>query len=190
VAVLSGMAIIGGGAALFRQRRPCAEDPVVPIWACAAAMLVAILPALGIWPKLSSGSLVLADPMFDHSKIAIIDDIVRLGLPPGNPFFGGADAAPGLPYYYLWHFSAALLAVLTDAGGWSADIALTWFTAFASLLLMMGLAVRLAGRQLAAPLVLALSLAGSLGPVLRFVFTPHFSADQLGDALAEMRRVG
>jgi hypothetical protein len=38
------------------------------------------------------GGLVLADPMFDHSKVAIIDDIVRLGLPPGNPFYGGADA--------------------------------------------------------------------------------------------------
>jgi hypothetical protein len=146
-------------------------------------MLVAILPALGIWPKLSGGSLVLADPMFDHSKIAIIDEIVRLGLPPGNPFFGAAEAAPGLPYYYLWHFSAALLAEMTGAGGWAADIALTWFTAFGSLLLMMGLAVRLAGRQLAAPLVLALSLAGSLGPVLRFAFTPHF----LGRALSEYK---
>jgi hypothetical protein len=184
VAVLSGIAMVGGGAALLRKRSSGAEvPPAMPVWACAAAMLVAILPALGIWPKLSSGSLVLADPMFDHSKIAIIDEIVRLGLPPGNPFFGGADAAPGLPYYYLWHFSAALLAALTDTGGWSADIALTWFTAFASLLLIMGLAVRLAGRPLAAPLVLALSLAGSLGPVLRFAFTPHF----LGQALSEYK---
>lgn len=174
VTVVAGLGVIGGGAALLRKPAPGDEGPAVPIWACAAAMLVAVLPALGIWPKLGSGGLVLADPMFDHSKIAIIDDIVRLGLPPGNPFFGGAEATPGLPYYYLWHFSAALLAVLTGAGGWAADIALTWFTAFVSLLLMMGLAVRLAGRRFAAPLVLALSLAGSLGPVLRFAFTPSF----------------
>jgi hypothetical protein len=183
LAVLSATAMVAGGAALLRKGGLDAGHPTVPAWAGATAMLVAILPALGIWPKLGGGNLVLASPMFDHSKIAIVDEIARLGLPPGNPFFGGADAAPGLPYYYLWHFSAAFLAALTDTSGWSADIALTWFTAFASLLLMMGLAVRLAGRPLGAPLILALVLAGSLEPVLRFIFTPHF----FGQALSKYK---
>jgi hypothetical protein len=40
--------------------------------------------------------------------------------------------ADGVAYYYLWHFSAAVVAVLTGVSGWEADAALTWFTAFAS----------------------------------------------------------
>ena len=143
----------------------------MPIWAFAAAAALAILPALGVWPKLDEGGLVLAEPLFDHSKIAIVDDIARLGLPPGNPFFGEAGA---LAYYYLWHFSAAVVAALVGANGWEADIALTWFTGFASLALMMGLAVQLGGQRLAAPLVVLLSLAASLWPLLRLLFPADF----------------
>ena len=139
-----------------------------------------MVPALAVWPKLGGGGIVLAEPMFDHSKVAIIDDIVRLGLPPGNPFFGGLGAHSGLAYYYLWHFSAAMLGALVGASGWEADIALTWFTAFASLALMIGFAAKLSGRRLAPLLVVLLSLAASLRPVLRFVLGPHF----LGRALS------
>jgi len=174
VAVLCGAAIIGGVFALRRGSVPLDRGLAVPLWAFAAAALVAVLPALGVWPKMATGGLVLADPMFDHSKIAIVDDILRLGLPPGNPFYGGADVPQQLVYYYLWHFSAAVFAALTGTGGWAADIALTWFTAFASLSLMMGLAIGLSGRRLAAPLVLLLCLAASLDPVLRAGFPADF----------------
>ena len=67
------------------------------------------------------------------------------------------------------------------ASGWEADIALTWFTAYASLTLMMGLAVWLSGRSRAAYLVAMLSLAASLRPVLSLVLTPDF----LGRALSQ-----
>ena len=152
VPLLCGAAAIGGIAALRPWPRWSAARPGfanLSGWAYPAAGFLAVLPALGVWPKLGDGGLVLAAPIFDHSKIAIIDDIVRLGLPVGNPFFGGAEAPSGFAYYYLWHFSAAVFAALLGTIGWVADIALTWFTAFASLTLMMGLAVGLSGRRLA-----------------------------------------
>jgi hypothetical protein len=177
VSLLYGMAIAGSSVALLFSgpavREPARIEASIPWWLFIGAGLVAVAVALGVWPKVGENSLVLADPMFDHSKIAIIDDIVRLGLPPGNPFYGRA-APSGLAYYYLWHFSAAALAAALGASGWEADIALTWFTAFASLALMAGIAVWLSGRSLAAVAVMVLSLAASLSPVLRLGLTPDF----------------
>jgi hypothetical protein len=179
VALLYGSAVIGGMAALFLSvRRPAipgSGSTILSGSSYGAAALLAVVPALAVWPKLRGGGIVLAEPMFDHSKVAIIDDIVRIGLPPGNPFFGETGATVhGLAYYYLWHFSAAVLGALVGASGWEADIAMTWFTAFASLALMMGLAAKLSGRSLAPLLVVLLSLAASLGPILRLALTPHF----------------
>ena len=171
VTALCGLATLVGVVASLRGPARTENNPAVPIWAFAAAAALAILPALGVWPKLDDGGLVLAEPLFDHSKIAIVDDIARLGLPPGNPFFGEAGA---LAYYYLWHFSAAVVAALVGANGWEGDIALTWFSSFTSLALMMGLAVQLGGQSLAAPLVVLLSLAASLSPLLRLLFPDDF----------------
>ena len=178
VALVCGTTLLGGIAALlwcrFRGTAARVDSADVPGWAYGGAALLAVVPALGAWPKLSGGGVALTESMFDHSKVAIIDDIVRLGLPPGNPFFGAVGAAPGLAYYYLWHFSAAIFSAALGANGWEADIALTWFTSFASLTLMMGFAVWLSGRQFAALWVLALSLAASLRPVLAFALPPDF----------------
>jgi hypothetical protein len=168
VTALCGAAVLVGVVASLRGPARTENVPAVPFVAAAA---LAILPALGVWPKLDEGGLVLAESLFDHSKIAIVDDIARLGLPPGNPFFGEAG---GLAYYYLWHFSGAAAAALVGANGWEADIALTWFTGFASLVLMMGLAVQLGGQGFAAPLVALLSLTASLWPLLRLVFPDDF----------------
>jgi hypothetical protein len=169
IAILFGVAVVGGtSAAIGKATR--ARPSTTSIWLIAACAAVALLPASGVWPKIEDNGLVLGAPLFDHSKIAIIEDIQRLGLPAGNPFYGGTDAPPRLVYYYLWHFSAAVFATLTGANGWEADIALTWFTGFASLTLVMGLVVKISGRWFAAPLALGLSLAGSLEPVLRALF--------------------
>ena len=116
------------------------------MWALVAAALVALLPAATILPKSSGGAVWLADATFDHAKVAIIDAMARLGLPPVNPVIGEAGPWSGLAYYYLWHFSAAEIALVTTMSGWEADVGLTWFTAFASLTLMMGLAVWLSKR--------------------------------------------
>ena len=56
-----------------------------------------------------------ADPIFDHSKSAIVDAMARLGVPPVNPVFGEFGAPGRLAYYYLWHFSAAEVALTAGA---------------------------------------------------------------------------
>ena len=143
---------------------PASASPNVPWWAVGAAALLAVAPAIAILPKLVDGGVLLTPQMYDHSKIAIIDDIVRLGLPVGNPFFGATPSH--LVYYYLWHFGAAVLAKLLGISGWEADVAMTWFTAYASLILMMGLAIHFSGRRIAALWVALLSTALSLRPLL------------------------
>ncbi len=139
----------------------------IAAWTFLGAALLALAPAVAILPKFSPDGVHLADPIFDHSKIAIIDVMMRQGLPPIDPAFG---AAGPLVYYYLWHFSAAALALPLRASGWEADIGLTWFTTFASLTLMMGLAVWLSKRSGAALWVVIFAAAASLRTVLSMIF--------------------
>ena len=131
-------------------------------------MLIALCVAIAIAPKFDGDAVLLSPAIFDHSKVAMIDEMARLGVPPGNPFQGGANTP--LAYYYLWHFSAAELALASGISGWEADAALTAFTAYSSVMLMMGLAIWLSGRAIAGFLVPLLAFAGSLRPVLEFLF--------------------
>src|SRR5208283_656122 len=142
----------------------------VPSWAYVLAALLAVVPASALFPKFYGNDVALAGPIFDHSKVAIIDEITRLGLPPGNPFFGEVLHNQGLAYYYLWHFSAAELALIPGVTGWEADIALSALTAFSSVALMMGFAVWISDRAAAGVWVLPLAFAGSLHPVLEAIF--------------------
>ena len=140
---------------------PPAEKPQVwfPGWSYGLAVLLAMVPAAAVLPKLAGDATFLADAIFDHAKVALIDDMARLGLPPGNPFF--ADGGRPFAYYYLWHFSAAEVARLLGRSGWEADAGLTWFSAFASLAAMMGLAMWLARRASAAPLAVLFAATAS-----------------------------
>jgi hypothetical protein len=138
----------------------------VPLWSFALSAILALVPAVAILPKFSGDAVYVADPIFDHAKIAIIDAMARLGLPPVNPVFSEFGVPDHLPYYYLWHFSAAAVALTLGARGWEADVGLTWFSAFASLALMMGLAVWLSQRSRAAIWVVVLAAAGSLWSAL------------------------
>lgn len=142
----------------------------IPIFAYGAAALLAVVPAVAIVPKFAAAGVHVAEPIFDHAKIAIIDAMTRQGLPPIDPVFAESGAAGRLAYYYLWHFSAAELALPLGLSGWEADIGLTWFTAFAALTLMMGLAVWLSKRAAAAIGVVALAAAASLRATLSFIF--------------------
>jgi hypothetical protein len=142
----------------------------LPTWIYLAAALVALIPAAAVMPKFVQDGVILATPIFDHSKVALIDEIIRHGVPPGNPVFGNGPGAGEVAYYYLWHFGAAQLAQLTGASGWEADIASTWFTSFASLLLMSALALHFSGRRSASLLTLIFSATGSLRPILVAVF--------------------
>jgi hypothetical protein len=142
----------------------------IPVWGFAAAGVLALIPAATLLPKSSGDAVWLADATFDHAKIATIDAMTRLGLPPVNPVFAEAGQPAHLAYYYLWHFSAAEIALVTSMSGWEADIGLTWFTAAASLSLMMGLAVWLSKRASAAVWVVLLATAGSLWVTLDWIF--------------------
>jgi hypothetical protein len=172
VVSLAVLCLVIAGIWLLRRPPRTASQPEMRVkpWWFAAAGVVALAPALALLPKYSERGVHLAAPIFDHAKIAIIDAMTRQGLPPVNPVFGTAGAAGRLAYYYLWHFSAAELALPLRIGGWEADIGLTWFTAFASLLLMMALAVWLSKRGGAAILVVALAASASLREVLSIVF--------------------
>jgi hypothetical protein len=174
-AVVASLAVAcvaaAAGSLVWRPiKHNAADAPKVPVWTYAAAASLALAPAAAILPKFSRGAVYLADPIFDHSKIAIIDAMMRQGLPPVDPVFAGAGGSGALAYYYLWHFSAAQLALPLGVSGWEADIGLTWFTAFASLSLMTALAVSLSRRSGAAIWVVALAAATSLRAGLGYVF--------------------
>ena len=152
----------------------------VPSWAYLAAALLALAPAAAVSPEHVGESVLVAPPVFDHAKAAMIDAMTRLGLPPANPFFGELGERGSLAYYYLWYFSAAQLALPLGLTGWEADIALTWFAAFSSLALMMGLASWFARSRSAAIWVVLFAATASL----RFVFGALFGARFLDGLLA------
>jgi hypothetical protein len=154
---------------LLRQFR---RLEVMPLWHLAPSALAALLPLMAIMPKYTASGMLLAPPMFDHVKIALVDSIARIGLPILNPFAGPAEQAR-LVYYYLWHFSAGLFATALPPGGWAADAGLTGFTAFASLALVISTAHALGAARLAWVLVPLASLIGSLRPLLKAVLGPE-----------------
>jgi hypothetical protein len=158
---------------------PAEKSPVrFPGWSYVLAALLAMVPAAAVLPKLAGGAVLLADPVFDHAKVALIDDMARLGLPPGNPFF--ADGGRPFAYYYLWHFGAAEVARLFGRSGWEADAGLTWFSAFASLAAMMGLAAWLARRASAAPLAVLFAATASA----RYLLWNLFGAENVDAVLS------
>jgi hypothetical protein len=121
---------------------------------------------LAVLPKSGAFGIDFAIQIFDHAKIALIDQITRSGVPPANPFYGATGGPDGVAYYYLWHFGAALIAAACGTTGWEADIALTWATAFASLALMMGMVLESSGRRTGVWWVVLLCGALSLRPFL------------------------
>jgi hypothetical protein len=144
VTILAATALVAFAALLIPASRPGElPSPALPLWIFAAAALVAAGPAAAVLPKISAAGVALADPIYDHVKIALVDEIVRTGVPPANPFIGSGEGPGHVAYYYYWLFGAAQLAMVTAASGWEADAAATWFAAFASLMLMCGLAFRL-----------------------------------------------
>ena len=171
VATVTAITLVASLIALSRAAYPVKSVlDSIPAWAVgAAAVLSAAIMAL-IVPQITTGGVVFAEVIFDHSKVAMIDEMARLGVPAGNPFFGESDGLDRLTYYYLWHFSAAELVILTGLSGWEADAGMTWFTAFSSLTLMMGFARLLSARPASAGWVLILATAFSIRPILSMLF--------------------
>lgn len=153
---------------------------MVPLAAVALAAIVALAPASAVTPEVTAGGVRLSAEMFDHSKLAMIDAMTRLGMPPVNPFFGLYGEPGRLAYYYLYYFSAAQCALVAGLTGWEADIAMTWFAAFSSVLLAMGIAVHLSERRSAAFWAGVLALSASLRVLFKFLV----GDERLGEYLA------
>ncbi len=157
------LAVLAGGFAVWAWVG--APSARLPTWAFALAVAMGLIPLLALMPKQGGAGLYLAPPLFDHVKIAVVDAILRCGLPVPNPFYGPGGTGD-FAYYYLWHFSVALVARLAGATGWCAEAAMTGFTATASILLVIGLARALGGRAVALVSAAMLCLPGSLRPIL------------------------
>lgn len=166
VVVVTAACVAGALLAMWGRKVALRRPPVSLAVAVVLAALLAWVPAASVLPKATSEGVTLAASIFDHSKIAMIDAMARSGVPPLNPFVHEAGTPDRLAYYYLWHFGASVFAVLTGASGWEADAALTWFTGFASLLLMIGLALRLGAGGAAPFLVLVLAASASVRSLL------------------------
>ncbi|MBR0644661.1 hypothetical protein [Plastoroseomonas hellenica] len=164
--MLGAAALLCAAALLMTAPPPAPETPGATRWLYVTAALLALLPAAAVLPKFTADGVILAAPIYDHAKIALVAEIARAGVPPVNPVYGGDGATPGVAYYYLWHFGAAQLARVAGASAWEGDAAATWFTGFASLCLVGGLALRIGGRWMAPLLAVAACGTGSLRPVL------------------------
>jgi hypothetical protein len=185
-------------AVLVAKRRSAPSLLPLPLWALLLAALIAAIPLAGLTPRHVGDGVIIGLASADHVKVAMIDEMTRQGLPPGNPFFAAHGARGSLSYYWLWHFGAAQLSSVTGISGWEADAALTGFTAYASMLLMMGLtgwicarfepfatAVTPAGRGVAMAAVGILSLAGNLTPIL----TMGLGKARLAEVIADYRNL-
>ncbi|WEX91692.1 hypothetical protein PZN02_005987 (plasmid) [Sinorhizobium garamanticum] len=149
---------------------PLLRSPASPGFSwLAVAFLLCLFPTFEIIPQYYGGSAGVGHPIWDHAKIAIVNEIAQNGLPPANPFHSETGSSNTLIYYYVWHFMAACSSVITGASGWEADIALTGMTALFSTFVVAWLAVARSRCAHAAWWVLPLLLVGSLKPVVRFV---------------------
>jgi hypothetical protein len=103
VIALAAVALIGSIALLIRRsdRTRQATYDAVPGWAYLAAAVLALAPTAAAIPEHVGEGVILAEPIFDHAKVPIIDAMTRLGLPPANPFFGEFGEPGRLAYYYL-----------------------------------------------------------------------------------------
>jgi hypothetical protein len=168
VTVLIGTVALAALRLKQQERRPHGTVFIALAAAAAGSALLALAPALAALPKMTDTGMTLSASIFDHSKIAMIDEMIRSGVPLHNPFFAEAGTPDRLAYYYLWHFATAAIAVVTGVTGWEADAALTWFTAFASLLTMIGLTQRLGGKAIAPFIVIVLAASASIRTLLEF----------------------
>ena len=128
-------------------------------WLLLAASLWALVPVFNIYPVLYQDGLYVNVHIYDHMKIAFIDGIAREGLPPLNPFYAPGGERIPLIYYYTWHFLGAQIKTLSEVSGWQAEVAMSWFTSFATIAFISGLAVRISGRLWAGFALLLMGLA-------------------------------
>ena len=69
----------------------------IPSWAYLVAAVLALAPALAVAPEHVGDAVVVAKPIYDHAKIAIIDAMTRLGLAPRTRSSASSASAAALP---------------------------------------------------------------------------------------------
>ncbi|MFC1641769.1 hypothetical protein ACFL5O_03640, partial [Myxococcota bacterium] len=138
------------------------------------AAALTLLPLATITPSVRDGALIFPEPIFDHMKVALVDAALRHGLPPVSPFYAVQGEPTALNYYYGWHVVAAMVKALSGASGLATDGAMTYFTAFVSLLGLGGLAAWITGARRAAYLAMLGAVPLGLEKGLQWAFgTPY-----------------
>jgi hypothetical protein len=142
-----------------------------------ACGLFALMVAQNIFPAVRNNGLYVNEMLFDHTKVAISDAMVRQGFPVANPFYAPGGKRIPLTYYYLWNFLASQPKVLVGVDGWPADVAMTAYTSFAAAGLVVALAVQLSRRAAAGFLALLMASVTQIAdPLLPMIFPsyPHW----------------
>ena len=122
-------------------------SPAIVTLAFIGAAVLAIGPALAILPKVSGDSVLAraGDLRSFEDRHRRRDGAARSAA--RQPVLRrGRRRRRGLSTTTCFISARPMLALLTGISGWEADAAMTWFAAFASLTLMMGLAAWIAGR--------------------------------------------
>jgi hypothetical protein len=153
-------------------RRPGEDDVRGGKLVLLLAGLVAVIIVLDLFPWRADDRLYFMWEAYDHVKVAMVDGMVREGLPPRNPYYSPDGEAIPLVYYYGTHFLAASVCKLTGIAGWPGDVVVSWYAAFAFITLCAGWAIRWAGAAAGKWAVLACMLGSpewplraALGPV-------------------------
>src|SRR5262249_56158894 len=101
VIALAALGLVLAGIGLSRSSALSGPPADLKPWwlaaASTAAAILALAPALALLPKISPTGVHLATPIFDHSKIPIIDAMTRQSLPPVNPVSHSLSAATASP---------------------------------------------------------------------------------------------
>jgi hypothetical protein len=154
--------------------RPVHLKPLASLLLPAACVFFALMVAQNIFPAVRNNGLYVNEMLFDHTKVAIGDAMVRQGFPVKNPFYAPGGKHVLLTYYYLWHFLASQMKVLVGVDGWPADVAMTAYTSFAAAGLLVVLAVQLSGRAAAGFVVLLMaSITQIADPLLPIIFPSY-----------------
>jgi hypothetical protein len=149
------------------------------------AGLLASFLVLDLLPWEADGRTYYMTELYDHDKVAMIDSMVREGMPPRNPYLSPGGEAIPLAYYHGTHALAACVCELTGVAGWPGSVSMTWYAAFAFVTLCAGWAVRWGGAGAGKWAVLA-CLLGTLTRPLHGPFGPigptsiDFSNDMFG----------
>jgi hypothetical protein len=152
----------------------CTPSHKYSLFLLMGAALCAIIPTMNIFPAVYQDALFVNGHIYDHAKIAMVDAITREGLLPINPYYAPEGETILLIYYYTWQFLASQLKLLTGATGWQVEVALNWFTGFATLSFLCALAIRITQKARTGIFLLLFALTGPPTNLLSLLLGPRW----------------